>query len=318
MSTLALVATRAVVAWAATYTLGLAATVRDARLAEITSDAWEQRRDETEAKRSGISVAASMLSRSLRGVPADLMWRINVEGPKMDIRIPFERIVGGLMLAMVVLFMITTSISGYDTGAKGFEGEITRLSENKDFENAFNAFFRGLTGFALLAAGALFYVTLRERSRPLATIAAFGICAAAVLELVAGALQITFVRLADEYVATTGTHQESVLVTARAVAIAVEQVTAAAFMALVLSIYVLAVLTGREGLVPRWLIGIPIMSAALIGGALIADVSGAADGVLWIVLMSGMFLGVIWLGIAGLWLLLTKGERAMTAAPAAT
>jgi len=235
----------------------------------------------------------------------------------MDIRIPFERIVGGLMLAMVVLFMITTSISGYDTGAKGFESEIVRLSENKDFENAFNAFFRALTGFALLAAAALFYVTLRERSRPLATMVAFGICAAAVLELVAGALQITFVRLADEYVATTGTHQESVLVTARAVAIAVEQVTAGAFMALVLSVYVLAVLTGREGLVPRWLIGIPIMSAALIGGALVADVSGMADDGLWFVLMSGMFMGVIWLGIAGFWLLLTKREPGLTPGPLA-
>jgi len=129
-----------------------------------------------------------------------------------------------------------------------------------------------------------------------------------VLELVAGALQLTFVELAEEYVASSGARQEQVLVTARAVAITVQNTTGAAFIALVLSTYVLAIIAGREALVPRWLIGIPILSAALIAGALVASAAGVDDG-LWIVLISGMFSTVLWLLIAGLYLLLASPGR---------
>ena len=71
-------------------------------------------------------------------------------------------------------------------------------------------------------------------------------------------------------------------------------------------IYMLAILAGREALVPRWLIGIPVMSAAITGGSLIAQAAGA--DIAWWVLISGMFMSVIWLIIAGLWLLFTPSE----------
>ena len=143
--------------------------------------------------------------------------------------------------------------------------------------------------------------------------ASFGIAAAGVLALIAGALQLVFVELAQEYITSTGAHQEQVLVTARGFAVATSNTVAAAFIALVLSTYVLGVLAGREGLVPRWLIGIPVMSAAIVGGSLIAQVSGA--NLEWWILISGMFLSVIWLLIAGLWLLFTPSEGK---APAST
>lgn len=233
----------------------------------------------------------------------------------MDIRIPFERIVGGLLLAMVVLVMITSSISGYDTSAEGFDSELRRLANLSTAADNGNAFFRFVTGIALIGGGAALYATLKERSASLAAMAAFGICAAGVLELLASALQVTFVSLAEEYVASSGAHQEQVLVTARGFGVAVGQVTGAAFMVLVLSTYVLAILAGREALVPRWLIGIPVMSAALVVGGLGAGL--VWEDAVWFVWISGLFMSVLWLLIAGLWLLFAPKEARVAATPVA-
>jgi hypothetical protein len=224
----------------------------------------------------------------------------------MDIKIPFERIVGGVLLAMIVLLMITTSISGYDTGRDGFDSELRRLAGLSDTAHNGNAFFRAVTGVALIAAAAALYTNLKDRSPMLSALASFGIAAAGVLALIAGALQLVFVELAQEYVASSGAHQQQVLVTARGFAVATENTVGAAFIALVLSTYVLAILAGRERLVPRWLIAIPVMSAAIVGGSLIAQAAGA--DLEWWILISGMFLSVIWLLIAGLWLLFTPSE----------
>jgi hypothetical protein len=313
MSGIAALACGAARGWTAVYTLGLASRVRDARRAEVASDVWEHHRDTISEGRSVWTFLGSVVSRVLRGAPADLLWRVNVEGPKMDIKIPFERIVGGLLLAMVVLLMITTSISGYDTGREGFDGELRRLADMSNASHNGNAFFRAVTGIALIAAAAALYTNLKDRSPMLSAMAAFGIAAAGVLALIAGALQLVFVELAQEYVASSGAHQEQVLVTARGFAVATGNTVGTAFIALVLSIYVMAILAGREGLVPRWLIGIPVISAAVIGGSLIAEAAGA--DLQWWILISGMFMSVIWLLIAGLWLIFTPGEGR---APAST
>lgn len=312
MSGIAEVASRVARAWSAAYTLGLATPVRDARRGEIASDVWEHHRDIVSEGRPAWRFFGSVFGRIVRGAPADLLWRVNVEGPKMDIKIPFERIVGGLLLAMVVLLIITTSISGYDTGRAGFDGELRRLADLSNAADKGNAFFRALTGVALIAAAAALYTNLKDRSPMLSAISAFGIAAAGVLALIAGALQLVFVELAEEYVASSGAHQEQVLVTARGFAVATENTVAAAFIALVLSIYALAILAGREGLVPRWLIGIPVISAAVTGGSLIAQAAGL--DLQWWILISGMFMSVIWLLIAGLWLLFTAPESRVPAA----
>jgi hypothetical protein len=293
--------------WAAAYTLGLAARVRDVRRAEIASDTWDQHDEESRAGRSSFAIAMSMLSRTLRGVPADVLWRINVEGPKMDIRIPLEKLAGVLAIALVALMMITGGIVGYDTSSNSFGDELTRLADRSALENNVNALVRLATGFGLFAAAAGFYVALRDRSRMLTTIVAFGLCAAGAIELVAASLQLAVVELAEEYAATSGTKQESVLAAARAVALAAQYTVFAGFMAIVLSTWVLAVLAGREGLVPRWLIGIPVMSVMLAIAGGIGAASGIFDGGIWIVYMAGLMLGGVWLIIAGLCLLFTPG-----------
>ena len=311
-------APRVVSWWTAAYTAGLAPSVRNARRAEIASDVWEHSEDMAADSETLLGRAFGVVSRMVRGVPADLLWRVNVEGPKMDIRIPFERITGALLLAMVLLLMITTSISGYDTAREGFDSELRRLAGLSNAAHNANAFFRAVTGVALIAAAAALYTNLKDRSPMLSAMAAFGIAAGGVLALIAGALQLVFVELAQEYVASSGAHQEQVLVTARGFAVATQNTVGAAFFALVLSTYTLAILAGREALVPRWLIGIPVISAVTIGGSLIAQAAGADPE--WWILMSGLLTRVLWLFIAGLWLLFTPKAKISTGAaePAAS
>ncbi len=316
MSGIAAITSRMVTSWATAYTIGLAPGQREQRRMEIASDVWEQHQAEGGAGRAQFSFAMSLLSRMIRGIPADLLWRVNVEGPQMDIKIPFERTMGILLLAMVVLVAITSSISGYDMSAEGFDGELRRLAALSTVADNANAFFRAVTGFALLGGAAGFYVALRERSRTLSTMVAFGLCAAGVLELVAGALQLTFVALAEEYVASSGARQEQVLVTARAVGLAVDHVTGAAFLSLVLSTYLLAFVATREALVPRWSLGIPMIGATLIVVGLVSASAGIGDGWMWFVLASGMLSSMLWLLFAGLWMLFTPtGERSSMQSP---
>ena len=301
--------------WTAAYTLGLAPHVREARRAEIASDTWEQHVDESRAGRSPFAIAMSMLSRTLRGIPADVLWRVNVEGPQLDIRIPLEKLAGTLAIALVVLMMVTGGIVGYDTRADQFGSELVTMADQSTLERNVEAFARLATGIALVASAAGFYVALRERSRMLSTIVAFGLCAAGTLELVGASLQLAVVELADEYATTSGTKQESVLVAARAVALGAQYTVFAGFMAIVVSTWVLAVLAGREGLVPRWLIGIPVISVLLSIAGGIGAASGVFDSGIWIVYMSGLMLGAVWLVIAGLCLLFTP--RATLAGPLA-
>ncbi len=316
MSGFPAVAGRAARGWVAAYTLGLASSVRDARRAEIASDVWEQHADGVSAGRSAIEVAADIFSRVTRGVPADLLWRVNVEGPQMDIRIPFERVVGGVLLGLVVLMMITASISGYDTSVEGFDGELRRLANISDTADSFNAVFRVLTGVALIGGAAALYATLKERSGTLAAMAAFGVCTAGILVLAANAMQMTFVALADEYVASSGARQEQLLVTARGFGVASQEVATSAFIALMLGTWALAILVGREALVPRWLVGIPVMGGALIVAALIAALFGA-DDMGWLGFVAGVLTSALWLLIAGLWLLIGKPEPRVAAPPVA-
>jgi hypothetical protein len=67
-------------AWARTYTLGLDAAARSKRLAQIDSDVWEQLADLTEDGRGSWRSSSAILSRLLRGVPADLLWRLQLSG----------------------------------------------------------------------------------------------------------------------------------------------------------------------------------------------------------------------------------------------
>ncbi len=313
-------ANRVTRSWVAIYTLGLASDHRRARVAEIASDLWEHQHDAASEGTRLPAIALSIFGRMLRGVPADLLWRTNVEGPQMDIRIPVERVIGGILLGLVALMLITAGTSGIDTSQDSFEGYFIDYAAKSSLENNLNALFRIATGFSLIAAGACLYATLRERSPILATIVGFGMLATAALELMAAGLQMVVVELAGEYVAAPGAQKTALLANARGLALMVETTIGLAVFALLASIYTLAILTARENLVPRWLIGLPILSAGIVGVSLFMDTSGAWGDGMWFVLIGGGFLAVIWLMIAGCWLVFSPRQGAPTVStlPAAT
>lgn len=308
-------AARVTRSWVAIYTLGLAREVRESRLAEIASDLWEQQHDAAREGTRVLAVALSIIGRTLRGIPSDLLWRTNLEGPQMDIRIPVERILGGVLIGMVALMMITGGVSGIDTSKTEFESYFVDFADKSALENNLNALFRITTGLGLIAGAAVLYAGLRERSPLLSAIVGFGLLAAATLELVATGLQIVLVQLADEYVTTELSDRDSLLATGRGIALVVETSIGLAICAMLGSIYTLAVLTARENLVPRWLIGLPILSAAVVGVSLFMTSAGFWDDGLWFVLIGGGILAVVWLLIAGFWLVFTPRQEASATGP---
>jgi hypothetical protein len=279
---------------------------------------WEHHADVTSAGESKLGFAVATIGRTLRGVPADILWRVNVEGPQLDIRIPFERIMGALLLGLVVMLPISGAISGYDTGREAFPDELRRLAGNSELSDNVNMVARAVTGVGLLAGAAALYATLRERGQVLSAMIGLGIAAAGVLTLVAGALQLVFVEMAEEYVASTGARQEQLEVTGRAVALAVENVTFGSMITLALSVWVLAAFTARESLVPRWLVGIPALGAGLIAVSLVLALGARLDDARWMFLMSGLTSSLLWLLIAGVWLIFAPStKQAPSVAPAA-
>jgi hypothetical protein len=71
--------------WTTLYTSGMPDALRDARRAEIESDLWESQHDRRPA--SDVSVGIHMLLRLVRGLPDDLLWRIEL----MDLRLKRRR-----------------------------------------------------------------------------------------------------------------------------------------------------------------------------------------------------------------------------------
>lgn len=306
-------------AWAAAYTFGLAAHVRASRRREIDSDVWEHQHD-AEGASSSPGIALQLIGRMLRGVPADLLWRINVEGPQMDIRIPVERIMGAALVVMVALVMVTGAISGIDTDRQGLPNELAHFAEKSAAENNFDTVFRVGTGLSWIVVAAVIFSVLRQRAPMLGTLAAFGLLVGAGLELAATALQVVLVDMSGDYMAMSPADQANLLPSAHTVALLVQTTTTMALGALLASIYVLAIAALRENLVPRWLFGIPVLSLAALASGLTIAAAGGGDTWVWIVTMSGLMLGVIWLLIAGLWLVFNPGEtqRDNAQLPAAT
>jgi hypothetical protein len=66
--------------WTAIYTRGMPEALRRTRRAEIESDLWESQHDRR--PESDLGVASQMLLRLVRGVPDDLLWRLEL----MDLR----------------------------------------------------------------------------------------------------------------------------------------------------------------------------------------------------------------------------------------
>lgn len=287
--------------WLRVYTIGLPAASRARRQQQLESDLWEHEVDRLSEGVPPSMVGTEVLGRMVRGMPADILWRFQMEGPKMELKIPFERVTGLLLLTLVVLVPVSGAISGYDTARDGWAGELRRLGDMASWQINLNILFQVLCGLSLIGAGAAFYLALQSRARVLTTFSAFGMTAAGVLTLAASATYAAVATLADDFAAGRG--GDDVLTTARAFAISMDGLVRSATVSLALSVYALALIGYRHHLVPRWLGSLALLSFASFALAGITEAASDSDGA-WLFLMGGLALLLLWLIVAGMCLLL--------------
>lgn len=288
-------------AWTRLYTVGLPEVVRERRAQELESDLWEHEADRFGEQTAPALVGVEVLGRMIRGMPADLLWRFQLEGPQMELKIPFERIVGLMLVALVVVIPIAVGIDGYDTSRDSWPNELSRLADLSTTATRANMLFQVFSGVSLIGAAAGFYLTLEPRAKNLATLAAFGLAAAGILTLAASAMYGMVSTLADDYLAGRG--GDDILVTSRALAIGMQSFAASAGLLLIVSVFVLAFAANRHALVPSPLRWLALASALLLAGAIVTAVVSDSDNS-WYLFMSGAMLLLLWLLVAGASLLL--------------
>jgi hypothetical protein len=293
--------------WLRVYTLGVAQGLRERREQQLESDLWEHQADRIGNGAAPSSVGLEILGRTVRGMPADLLWRFQLEGPRMNIKIPFERATGLLLLLLVILVPVSTSISGYDTGQDVWQDELTRLGELSDLQVAVNTLLFALAGTGLMVAAVCFYLALSARSRILAAVACGLMFGAGMTTLAASAAYAVVAELGDNYLEQGA--GDGMLTTSRAFALAVESLVGFTIFLLSASVFILALVGYRERLVPRWMAWIPLASLASIATAIGVEVATDSESS-WAFLMGGLVLMLGWLVIAGFILLLGSRSSA--------
>lgn len=278
--------------WLHAYTTGLPQELRERRQQELESDLYEHQADRQAEDASAGRVGLEVMGRVVRGMPADLLWRMQLEAPPMELKISTERMMGILLLALVVLIPVSIAISGYDTARDGWESELSRLGGLSGTATSGNIFFQVLVGVSLVAAGAGMFLVLRQRAQVLGTLAAFGLAAGGVLTLGSSAMYAVVVSLADEHVAGRGSAE--ITTASWAFARAMDSLVTSSGVLLVLSVHAVAYALIRHGLAPRWIGWLGLASVVPFA---LGKVSGpfAGDEVTWI--LAGVGFMLIWVTV---------------------
>ncbi|MEX0782219.1 MAG: hypothetical protein WD557_06180 [Dehalococcoidia bacterium] len=292
--------------WLRVYTLGMTADLRERRDDQLNSDLWEHQADRLGADVAPGMVGLEVIGRMVRGMPADLLWRFQLEGPRMDIKIPFERVTGILLLVLVVVAIGSTSISGYDTGAEEWEATLRdRLGNRSSTERNMTIAWFTFCGLALVGGAAAFHAALQTRAPVLSALSSAFMAAAGVLVLVATASYTVMTNLAVQFV--DGPSDPGLVGTSRAFALATEWLTLTAGMALAISVVGLVTAAVRERLVPQWLRWPTGLAVGLLLAGLVGMVAGR-DEYWWGFSMGGALCLALTLLIAGFTLLLGRGQ----------
>lgn len=219
----------------------------------------------------------------------------------MHIRIPFERATGILLLLLFILIPVCTSISGYDTSRDNWADELTRLGEMSDTQITVNLLVQALAAVGLMVVAVLFHLSLASRARNLAALAAAFMLTAGITTLAASATYRVVANLADLHLSAGA--DKGVLTTSHAFALAMDAFVSFTALTLSISVYLLAIAGHRERLVPRWMIGLAVVSMVLLGLAFGVDVASDSE-LAWAFLMGGLLCMLVWVLVAGLTLLL--------------
>ena len=148
--------TELVLRWCDLYTRGLSPAVAGDRRAELASDLWEHAAHEPRP-------AGAMLSRAIRGVPADLAWRHSQRVAARRL-VPIEtRVVGGALAVLVALAASILIVFGL-IAIQRTAFYVTQEYVRPWSETA--VWVIGLTGLAIAGAAML----LRRKTRPLGAV----------------------------------------------------------------------------------------------------------------------------------------------------
>jgi len=145
-----------VLRWADLYTRGLDPVAAGDRVAELESDLWEHAAAEPGAR-------AAILSRAIRGIPADLAWRHEQRTAARMLLPRSQRIVGNAVTALVALAASALIALGLVAIARTAYA-VTEWGVRPWSETA--VWVIGLTGLAVAGAALL----LRRRTRALGAI----------------------------------------------------------------------------------------------------------------------------------------------------
>ncbi len=289
--------------WVRFYTFGMSAERRERRRAEIECDLWENCEDRLATEAAPATVGLELVGRCLRGAPADLFWRYQMEGPAMNIHFAIDRVAGALLLGTVIFLLIGSSISGYDPAANGFDGELRRAAGVNQTANL--AVFT-LSGIGLLVAAAGLTRAFRDRAPMLAQLCGAGLSAAGTLVLVSTAFYAAFASLAEDYVTGEGAAVELAAGQAHTVLVMMTATNMTAVVLAVVSVWGLALFAAKEQLVPGWLKVFPLISVA---GAAILAVGGVVEELQWGGFTVSLLGALLWLVIAGGWIAFGGNER---------
>jgi hypothetical protein len=292
---------RAVRGWTQLYTAGAHSAARDARRAQIDSDLWEHAADAQALGRTSRGLAFEVAGRMVRGIPADIAWRLGSGGFEMRSMLVIERGTGLVML--LVSFLIVGAMGG--PGISGSEPYFT--DDFPAFANDLGSvlravIFRFAVGAAMIPAAGLLYLTFRPYSTAIAAFGAMALVVTSVLFVVGAVVTLELHALAGDW-------RE-----ARAAAGRVETMGAFAIMGLGLSFAGFGVIIARNAVLPR-----PIAWLALAGGAVLLGslpLWSFGDWA-WYVFISGTLSVTISFLLTAGWLTIRGTRRtAMPATPA--
>ena len=300
--------------WASLYTIGLPEAARERRLQQVASDIWEQEADGLAAGNAPGRVGFDIFERTVRGIPADILWRFQLEGPKVHFTIPFERITGAVLLVLIVVVIASTSISGYDTARDTWPDELERLGDNAGWQTDVTVFFWMLCGVALIAVAAAFHHAIQQLSPGLAKLASLAMAAGGVTVLISAAIYRAMVSLAVEFVRNPA--EPGLVTSSRSLMLVIEALQFGIIALLAVGVFSFALATHRQRLVPGWLSRLAAVSAVLGAGTIATSIVEPLDTATWILGMAALLLMVAWLAIAGFVLLLNRKPGAPQ--PAAT
>lgn len=296
----------AIRAWVRFYTLGLPEGQRDRRLFQIESDLWEHWQDRADHQASGLLLSWETTDRALRGIAADILWRLQLEGPKVNIHIPIARLAGAFVLLLIIGMLLSTSAAGYDPSADSFAGEMERLASVKGWQADLYTFFQVVSGLGMILAASVFYIQLRERAGAAAVAAAFLLTSAGVLTLVSSATYAAAADIADQWAADG--RQASTLTAARTAILLLSGLSVPLIVTLAAGVYTLAYATSRQHLVSHPLGWLAIASAGFFFAAAVAELAGTDAG--WILMSGALLLMLAWMASTGFQLLLGGGTKA--------